>query len=576
VRLENNRYITVKKKIYFITLKAFYSKVFLKFFSKMSSAYCFLIQFILNFVGSVAADTAENNLFHGKHSDIPVPVLPTECMLEIFKHVQAQDSAGLYSCLLVNRYWCKNIVPLLWSRPFEGLSTENRYKLIRTYLACLDREDYLNLNSSLQLYGIKIPEIRPPLFNYPMCLEEFSYKQLEMAVHSTIHIWYNINHHKQDQILLITTTLCKLFMKRSTSLKSFMIDKYLSHSDIPQISTFIEHPGLSQLTRFKIDYCKPMTINSIKLLENLPDLCSNIRCLDIKLHIFEHQHQHKAISRIISTQKCLNEFNLSGVRIGSEKILFSLQSCHETLNIVRLENVYITDICFKALALCKNLKNLSLRYCRGLNIENTSILLKSKFSLKRLRLGFSPVCSDVAGLILQVGGNSLIELEIDLINPIIVETILNCCPNIKEMKLANYFPHDNNHLFYPLFHGLRLENLEIFINSKNLDYEDMKLTGQDLPPSLKYLKLSCGFTFDQFKELFKTCNAPLETIIIDYVDLNYVHIKVITKFIKDNKTVKTLGVVGMNNMTSQEIKELNMLKKRYGIFIIPSYELNQW
>ncbi|PKY42827.1 hypothetical protein RhiirA4_456705 [Rhizophagus irregularis] len=542
----------------------------------MSSTYCFLIQFILNFVGSTAADTVENNLFHGKRSDIPAPYLPTECMLEIFKHVQAQDS-GLYSCLLVNRYWCKNIVPLLWSRPFEALSTENRYKLIHTYLACLDREDYLNLSSSLQSYNIKIIEIRQPLFNYSMYLEEFSYKQLEIAVHSTIHIWCNktfINNHKQDQILLIATTLCKLFMRRSISLKSFIIDKYFSHSDIPQISTFIEQPGLSHLTRFKIDYCKPMTTNTIKLLENLPYLCSNIRCLDIKFPIFEHNH--KAISRIISTQKCLNEFNLSGVRIGSERILFSLQSRHETLNIIRLENVYITEACFNALALCKNLKDLSLWYCRGLNIENTSVLLKSKFSLKKLRLGFSPICSDVAGLILQVGGISLKELEIDLINSIIVETILDCCPNVKEIKLANYFPHDNNYLFYQLFFGLSLENLEIFINSKNLDYEDMKLTGQDLPPSLKYLKLSCGFTIDQFKELFKTCNAPLETIIIDYVDLNYDHIKVITKFIREKKTVKTLGIVGMDDMTSQGIKELKMLKKRYGIFIIPSYELNQW
>ncbi|GES86186.1 hypothetical protein GLOIN_2v866766 [Rhizophagus clarus] len=115
-----------------------------------SSTYCFLVQFILNFVGSAATNTVDNNLLYGKHSNVPTPYLPTECMLEIFKHVQTQGS-GLYSCLLVNRYWCKNIIPLLWSRPFEGLSTENRHKLIHTYLACLDREDYLNLSSSNSL-----------------------------------------------------------------------------------------------------------------------------------------------------------------------------------------------------------------------------------------------------------------------------------------------------------------------------------------------------------------------------------------------------------------------------------------
>src|SRR6266542_5194438 len=115
----------------------------------MKSTYCFLIQSILDFVEDIITTEPIEEQFNEKHSNVPVPCLPTECMQEIFKHVQAQGF-GLYSCLLVNRYWCKNIIPLLWSRPFEVLSSENRYKLIHTYLACLDREDYLSLNSSLQ------------------------------------------------------------------------------------------------------------------------------------------------------------------------------------------------------------------------------------------------------------------------------------------------------------------------------------------------------------------------------------------------------------------------------------------
>ncbi|RIA99564.1 hypothetical protein C1645_747130, partial [Glomus cerebriforme] len=48
-----------------------------------------------------------------------VPLLPTECMQQIFKYVDDQEN-GLYSCLFVNKYWCKNVVPLLWVSPFQG------------------------------------------------------------------------------------------------------------------------------------------------------------------------------------------------------------------------------------------------------------------------------------------------------------------------------------------------------------------------------------------------------------------------------------------------------------------------
>ena len=119
-----------------------------------------------------------------------------------------------------------------------------------------------------------------------------------------------------------------------------------------------------------------------------------------------------------------------------------------------------------------------------------------------------------------------------------------------------------------------MKNLEIFINKNESDsYGEMKLIGKDLPSSLKCLKLRCGFTLEQFKELFKTCNVSLETIIIDSFDWNYDHMKVITRFIKNKKSVKVLGIVSMDHKTLQE---LTMLKKRYGIFIIPSNELSRW
>ena len=39
--------------------------------------------------------------------------LPIDCLNEIFEHLE-NDKVTLYSCLLVNRFWCKTSVRILW------------------------------------------------------------------------------------------------------------------------------------------------------------------------------------------------------------------------------------------------------------------------------------------------------------------------------------------------------------------------------------------------------------------------------------------------------------------------------
>src|SRR6266540_4976462 len=42
---------------------------------------------------------------------------PIECLEEIFNNLE-KNISSLHSCLLVNRTWCKLIVPILWRWPF--------------------------------------------------------------------------------------------------------------------------------------------------------------------------------------------------------------------------------------------------------------------------------------------------------------------------------------------------------------------------------------------------------------------------------------------------------------------------
>lgn len=67
--------------------------------------------------------SSNENINNNRNEDMKTPtnspsLLPIECWQEIFKNF-GNDKKSLHSFLLVNRTWCKMIVPMLWSNPFQ-------------------------------------------------------------------------------------------------------------------------------------------------------------------------------------------------------------------------------------------------------------------------------------------------------------------------------------------------------------------------------------------------------------------------------------------------------------------------
>ena len=50
-----------------------------------------------------------------------------DCLSLIFEELHC-DKSSLYSCLLVNRLWCKTVVPILWRDPWKWLKDFAREK----------------------------------------------------------------------------------------------------------------------------------------------------------------------------------------------------------------------------------------------------------------------------------------------------------------------------------------------------------------------------------------------------------------------------------------------------------------
>ena len=88
---------------------------------------------------------------------VDLPEITNE-IIQYFYH----DYNTLYSCILVNRLWCRLAIPLLWEDPFS-IPTKN-YSFIYIYLSSLNQYD----KAKLREYGIIDDSINSnTLFNYP-------------------------------------------------------------------------------------------------------------------------------------------------------------------------------------------------------------------------------------------------------------------------------------------------------------------------------------------------------------------------------------------------------------------------
>src|SRR3990170_6773746 len=80
-----------------------------------------------------------------------------ECLENILLNLS--ETKDLYSCLMVNKFWCAVVVPYLWKYPFKivGTSKERCYMITRTYLSCVSEDSRKKLSDA----GIKMSEYPP-------------------------------------------------------------------------------------------------------------------------------------------------------------------------------------------------------------------------------------------------------------------------------------------------------------------------------------------------------------------------------------------------------------------------------
>ncbi|KAF0550246.1 f-box domain-containing protein [Gigaspora margarita] len=150
--------------------------------------------------------------------------LPTECFLKIFNNFR-NDYKNLFSFLLVNRHWCRIIVPILWNEPTIYIRDR---RLIKIYLLSLNAEERA-LITSLKIIVRKYPK---PLFEYTSYTRNVGYKLTDGIKDWIYYEKYGANKSKnsilireviKDEDELVDTIECSLvamFLRTSKKLRN--------------------------------------------------------------------------------------------------------------------------------------------------------------------------------------------------------------------------------------------------------------------------------------------------------------------------------------------------------------------
>jgi hypothetical protein len=87
----------------------------------------------------------------------------------------------LYSLSLVNRFWCRLAIPLLWEDPFSIKYRKNLTShFLDTYFLFLNDNDKSKVN---KIKPFKFnSNLQKPLFNYPSLIKTLSFSRLEVHV----------------------------------------------------------------------------------------------------------------------------------------------------------------------------------------------------------------------------------------------------------------------------------------------------------------------------------------------------------------------------------------------------------
>ncbi|PKY48241.1 hypothetical protein RhiirA4_463785 [Rhizophagus irregularis] len=339
--------------------------------------------------------------------------LNKDVMLLILEELQ-NDNKTLYSCLLVNRTWCKAVTPILWKNPNrQDINERVFFNVILSHLSEESRNNLMN-------QGVKLiaQPYQQTLFNYIRF-----WKYLDLCFLD--RIMHDFFKYPESKIYIVGNEILNLF-NMNTKFISIAIHK-LSHIYI----TGTEH-CFSEISELEYFFCD-IEINS-NVLERLAMINSSIKKLRFEINNIT---KNPGIIRLIETQKNLKEVivnsnNLFSNEFYCKSLEESLINCADTIQYLKIDWIPTTNY----LSYLVNLVSLKIQGARNANwlyLEDVFLphlkILKARYIPSRI----------LANLIVNTKGK-LIEIRIlfqhSKDNEKLIQAIYRNCPNLNYLQLS--------------------------------------------------------------------------------------------------------------------------------------------
>ncbi|PKC75717.1 hypothetical protein RhiirA1_448506 [Rhizophagus irregularis] len=444
--------------------------------------------------------------------------LNPDILILIFDKLQ-YDKKSLYSCILVNREWCRIVVPILWKVTWYNDEKSER-KLFNTILFCLPI-------SSKQLLidnGVKLQlslMTGQPLFKYiSFCTfpnNSIVYKMIEMVL---VDDYSSLKQMKRD---LLKQEIFKLFVSQCKNIKKLDWDNtqplslfsgastcFSSLRDLYVDVDFVKSDalyGMAQICKGIEKLTLHNCIQDVPGLVILIDVQRNLKSLSI--HYEEFKGIDKELSKAMRKKaKTITELYLSPVNCVSPLILTSFIKLEKGLFYNYSNNEYDKEIeefqrymkilefpdlqyleiehlsCFKELSLLiekskGNILEINI-YTKNENAENAGLLIKT-ISRKCPKIEKLTTHLDLVGLKylkeLLINCNYLEYLRLDCLHPKaekmgdeILDIIIKYSPfTLKEIHLSEtwMFSVGGFERFFDSWKGRDPVDFEIIYNDYN-------------------------------------------------------------------------------------------------------------
>ncbi|CAG8445987.1 5395_t:CDS:1 [Diversispora eburnea] len=252
------------------------------------------------------------------------PPLPADCLDGILQHLH-DDAGSLFSCMLVNRLWCKSVVPILWSNPWQSrqllIDSTPRPFIVRTLLSCLSEESKQIFKKNGIVFSTQTS--RYPLFDYVGYCQYLSPSVIDIVKKETVGDNNESDLPRTYRETLVEQEFYKMFMAR-TYLKSLVLPK-IPLSYCPGANVCLE----------KLRELKCHTDCSPELYYGLAQISRNI----LKLNIYPCDEDNEGLIALIKLQNGLQSLVLkSSENFVSEcpRMGFALKTQAHSLKYIKI------------------------------------------------------------------------------------------------------------------------------------------------------------------------------------------------------------------------------------------------